>query len=1271
VLRLAQIELLGFKSFPHKTVIDLEAGVNCVVGPNGSGKSNIADAILFAFGCQSSRELRTGRFSGLIFAGTDQLRPLNLASVTLHFVRTENDGPPSDDLLMGLSRFDEELELPDVAAASLPAGSQLLRNGAPAGADVAAGPETPEAAEGGYPAPLVRQLMEMRPGDTLSLTRRVFRDGTGGYYLGDEPVRLKDVDALFNHFHLGRTSAFAISQGEVEKKILETPQELREWLAEATGVALLLQQKSRAQARLKRTQANLERLDDIRHETRTLVAGLADQRVSAERHLALAAQLRAVELFEIRREVEAAQRQQEAAARALGELGERVAAAQGEAEELGRRQAMTAQAQVETERAIEEAEEEQAALREQAARAEREEAVARQALAAASQAIIRAVEDQADLEHQLAQVQSTLEANDSECGRARDELAAAVEVEERLKGELAEAQAQAEGIAVEQAGLASAGFDLAQEEVRLSNELNALARHEQHLLSQAVARERYLAAAQEQLASLQGDMQAEEERSAAAQREADGLRAAVAGHASALAALADEAGQAADGIEALRRRQAELAARRTALVELGSAGGSLAEGRRLLRESAELGGALHSLEDIAFPPELRPAFTRLLAHLADALIAPADARGMAHARLREAGSEALLLTAAEAPELPVGQASVPGSQSQAGTPALRIWRRITAAPETVAALHGVLGDVALAESVAEAEALLDAEPALSGVVLADGTALICRGYAYLGVPSAEAALHVARGSDLAQVDTETSAVEQQLALDQARLDALRSQQAEVQRARDETAAKLAAEEERGRSAAALAGRIRQDVADREAEAELLERHHAELVAERHKAEAEQRALAERLEQARQEHAALAARLEEHDRARREAEALLDERRRALGAASTAHELARQRLRHVEQAGLDLAERVSNLRHRAGQVEARLEALQAEQEQMAGAAERAQAEAAEAGCALEAVALRSVALRERRGELSRQAAGLQVQATQAAAAISRLEQDSVALGGQRERAVERVAQWLSELRERFNMTLSELIGDPALAQPPPGLDFDVSEAGRGKLRDERARLSAELTELGAVNLLAIEQHEQYSARLSFLDGQAEELSRAVGDLERLVVDLDRTTERQYRESLRRIEARFNEIYLRLFGGGWARLRFEAPEQLIESGVEAEVMLPAGRRHSLRSLSGGQRSLIFLALFFAVHSVRSPGFCILDEVDAALDDANVELFTRLLRDFALGEQFVVITHNKSTMETADRLIGVVSRPKGVSNLLSVNLKEARRLVDRGAA
>ena len=221
------------------------------------------------------------------------------------------------------------------------------------------------------------------------------------------------------------------------------------------------------------------------------------------------------------------------------------------------------------------------------------------------------------------------------------------------------------------------------------------------------------------------------------------------------------------------------------------------------------------------------------------------------------------------------------------------------------------------------------------------------------------------------------------------------------------------------------------------------------------------------------------------------------------------------------------------------------------------------------------------------------------------------------------------------------------------------------------------MRAELEGLGAVNLLSIEQHSQQSTRLQFLTRQTEELGRAVADLTALVHSLDARTEQQYRESLGRIEANFNAMFLRLFGEGWARLRFEDPGSIIDSGVEVEVQIPGGRRHSLRSLSGGQRSLIFLALFFAVHGVRSPGFCILDEADAALDDANVARFADLIEGFTTGhngrpgEQFIVVTHNKRTMETADKLVGVTSRPKGVSNLLEVDLKDARRLVDRPVA
>ena len=257
-----------------------------------------------------------------------------------------------------------------------------------------------------------------------------------------------------------------------------------------------------------------------------------------------------------------------------------------------------------------------------------------------------------------------------------------------------------------------------------------------------------------------------------------------------------------------------------------------------------------------------------------------------------------------------------------------------------------------------------------------------------------------------------------------------------------------------------------------------------------------------------------------------------------------------------------------------------------------------------------------------------------------------------------------------LEERHQLTLTQLMNDASLRVSPVEADMDAAEAGRNKLRAEKARLQELLDRIGTVNLLSIEQHQEHSRRLDFLDSQAIELEKAVADLGKLVADLDRTTEVRYRRSLRRIEKRFNDIFLVLFGSGFARLKYDEPEDIINSGVEVEVQLPGSRRHSLRSLSGGQRTLIFLALFFAVHGVRSPGFCVLDEADAALDDANVERFAKLIKHYSEDEQFIVVTHNKKTMECADKLVGVVGRPRGVSNLLDVNMRDARKMVDQAA-
>jgi chromosome segregation protein len=1255
MLRLTQMELLGFKSFPHKTALDLDPGVNCIVGPNGSGKSNISDAILFAFGSQSGKDLRTNRLSGLIFAGTDQLRALNLASVTLHFVRTARDLPAEDDLLAALGNLEDELDSPELTAASAPAGSQLIERGGHSGLKLTRhlGPEATADVER---TPLwLQQLMELKPGERLSLTRRVFRDGDGGYFINGEAVRRKDVDQLFNRYNLGRASVYSISQGEVEKKILETPQELREWLAEATGVALLLNQKQRAQGKLKRTQSNLERLEDIRSSTRVLVADLAVQRASAEAHLKLAAQLRAVELNEIKREVEFAQRQQDSAVAALLELEQQLVQAQAGLAGSQARFNADHQARDKAEAELARAEQELDLSRRRVAELEREAAVAQTAVQAGEQALAQAHADERDLQEQLDTLGAELQQNAQEHAQLREDLALATRTETEARGVLDKAQAALHEVAARQAQQANRAFELGQETARLKNEIEAIERHGRQLSGQLEQRQRHLEATRARLAAQEAELGAETQRAQQAQTEALRLKSELEQRTAALAESAAQIKTADARCAVQRKGLAELASRRKTIAELAETADDPQSGRQQLLHAEALAARLASVSDVTFPPELRPAFTRLLSHLGDALAGGVDLRETARGMLAQVSSEALLLSPAAAPALH----------------ARSLWRELKSAPDVLGALHAALGDVLAADGVSEAEALLESEPAVSAVVLRDGSALIARGYAYLGHPAPERALRVARKSDIAEMDRALALAQQALAEAEAQLEELKARQAKQQWERDELSAQLAGAQERQRSSAQLCERLGRSTEERRAELELLSRQTQELERDRTKLDTDRPALEMKLSGLAAEQLQNDARGEELKAARMQAEEQVEQARGGHATAATSRQLAGQRAKHLEQAGFDLAERTNNVRARLEQLRSRIAALAREGEASAEVAQTSAKRASELAAGLTGANDRLAGLRQQRQDLAHGLDEQQEELTRLAQAVSRLEQDQVALGSQRDRSVERVAEWLDELQQRYNMTLSQLFTDPAVLASPVGAELEASEAGRGKLREERSRLSAALSEIGAVNLLAIEQHQEHSARLAFMDAQAGELARAVTDLERLVGELDATTEQQYRASLRKIESRFNELYVKLFGSGWARLRFETPDSLIDSGVEVEVMLPGNRRHSLRSLSGGQRALIFLALFFAVHSVRSPGFCILDEVDAALDDANVTRFVKLIGEFGQDEQFIVISHNKATMETADRLVGVVGRPKGVSNLISVDLKEARSLVDRGVA
>jgi chromosome segregation protein len=239
---------------------------------------------------------------------------------------------------------------------------------------------------------------------------------------------------------------------------------------------------------------------------------------------------------------------------------------------------------------------------------------------------------------------------------------------------------------------------------------------------------------------------------------------------------------------------------------------------------------------------------------------------------------------------------------------------------------------------------------------------------------------------------------------------------------------------------------------------------------------------------------------------------------------------------------------------------------------------------------------------------------------------------------------------AEGRRQFEVTPEAL-----RAAHEPARDADETRARLGELA---ARIAA----LEPVNLIADEEYRELDERLTFLRAQHDDLTTSMKDLERALRGMTRTAQERFTEAFEAINRNFQELFTRLFEGGRAELRLvEAPEggDPLETGIEM-VAQPRGKRlQAISLLSGGEKALTGLALLFAIFYYRPSPFCLLDEVDAPLDDANIHRFTRVLRELAGHTQFVVITHNRKTMEAADVLYGVTMEEPGLSRIVSVNL------------
>ena len=1050
--------------------------------------------------------------------------------------------------------------------------------------------------------------------DALDITRRITRDAGSAYRINGREVRARDVQMLFADASTGSHSPALVRQGQISELINAKPTARRRILEEAAGIGGLYQRRHEAELKLNGTEQNLTRLDDTLDQLAAQAAALARQARTATRYREIGAALRSAEGALIWR------RWSEAAA-ALLAAGEALAAARSAAAEAE----ATARAATDTRGAAEAAlpplrdEEAVAAAIQTRAAAESEaldeaEARAREAIATLTARIAqldRDIDREAALNRDAAEVIDRLGWEKGEVDKAHaghdDRLTAATAAAEETAAALRAVEARLGELTDESARLAAR----LQSAERLSADLRAMRdRAERAALEAQASVTRAEAAGHDAAAALTGATAAQDAaRSAAADAEA--------------ALTAAEATRA----DTERAETAARAARATAEGEAGALEAERAALSRLVDRGRAGGEALLDRVSVA------PGYERALgAALGDDLRLPAAAAGAGWRTLP--GYD-------DAAPLPAGAEPLAAQTPAAPALARRLAQTgVVADPATAAALQA---------SLRPGQRLVTRD---GDLVRWDGLALPA------GEASSAAALHLEQVNRLKDLT--------------AQADSARARAAEAVAAHDTTRAAL-------REVAAAETAARE--ASRAAERALAEAGRTATRAESDLSLATGRAEAARAELARHagDAADAARRLAEADRAlaelpdRTAAAAAVEHARTGVEAARIATLSRRGALDELRREGTarvkrlqEIAKEESGWRLRLDQAGTRAAELTARRE--ATAAELAEAEALPAQ------------LTARRADLADRVAGAEARLTRARAALAQADAALLAAAAA-ERDAERAASDAREARavrearaEAARETeaqarariLEETGGDPqALADT---LGDTAALPAADALETEIARLRAQRDALGPVNLRADEDKRELEEERAKLAAEKDDLTAAIHKLRAGIGSLNREGRERLLAAFDTVNANFSTLFTHLFGGGEARLALVESDDPLEAGLEILAQPPGKKLSTLSLLSGGEQTLTALALIFAVFLATPAPICVLDEVDAPLDDANVGRFCDLLDEMTrrTDTRFLIITHHAVTMGRMDRLFGVTMVEQGVSQLVSVDLKRAEALV-----
>lgn len=1049
------------------------------------------------------------------------------------------------------------------------------------------------------------------------VTRRLSRSGQSDYLLNNAPVRLRDIHDLLRGTGLGSDAGVVIEAKMIDLLLSDRADERRLLFEEAAGIGLYRDRRHTTARRLEETAGDLQRLEDLIAEVQSQIRSLARQKGRTERHAALMEEKFAVTVTLASRHLERLAEDSDRFTRRHAELTALLPPAREALTAAGgtRDLAVTARNGAERHRAT--VAEDLAAARLAIGRLDGDIALATERLGNAADRRERAAAERSGFDLRLQQTRSELETADGELAvagaeleRIRQELSSRVEAEGAVRDRQTSERERARTTEQELQHRAEALRSLAGERAALEGELTSL-------------RER---SAQESThrGQLEQDRRSSGEKlteaNAAAERQGTAARHGAA--AAEQARLRWREARDREARELSERRSLEddlarLTARRSALeaLERDRVGLAPAAGA-LLAERARFGDRIVGpLSDfIASEGDQADLAERLLGEFVHAVLVRDEA---AVATVRSWHAEAQPGELILLPVSPGPARTATGTSHQLRVDAVAAaWvDALTAGSETLdregRAVRRADGAIYLRGPTAESGPIrrraelkslvrqLDA----SSAALAEAEARSTRTAAELAALEAEATATQQTAEQLREAERSANAVREDLARRVANLDR-----------------ELAAADEQ---LTRFADRVqRAEARQSEVEGLLTEgtAHRTRLDEELLRIRATLSDLDAELERARE------------DRSQWQVqEAHLTARVRAATDAATR---ARQMIEEADQSGRARAAEIERLDLDRGELERQRSAWDAERSTQAErlhALETALAQAedefvaAEAGLATAEADL--TASRDLVERMSEEFHHLELSVTEA--------------GAQRRRVVERIE---TEWKRPFETLLE--------TAPPLDLDLDTLES-------EAARIAAALESIGPVNALAVEEHAEESKRLGFLIAQRDDLVAARQSLLQAIREIDTTARALFLETFEAVQANFTRVFQTLFGGGECELRLTTPEDPIESEIEIHAAPRGKRTQRIHLLSSGERTLVAVSLLFSIYLTKPNPFCLMDEVDAPLDDANVGRFLRLLEEFKQQTQFLVITHNPRTMQAADTVYGVTMQEPGVSTIVGVRI------------